>query len=195
MKSINFTSILILLLIFSGCGQNVEDSHPEIMKPNWTDVKSENLKLKIGDIIYIKTENNLLYGIVMDYDEDEMGIWYEICLSKTKIEKLNINNSLFFGRKIPSGLVKTNYIECFDLTYLNEKGINENLIVFKNIKLNRDNISIGAKSPGINISEIERDYEFGTKQRLKKPTERDEKVLSVNRIDERYMKLNDIIIE
>lgn len=193
MKSKNFTSLLILLLIFSGCGKNVEDSHPEIMKPNWTDVKSENLKLKIGDIISIKTENNLLYGIVMDYNEDEMGIWYGICLSKTKIEKLNINNSQFFGRKIPSGLVTTNCIECFDLTYLNEKGINENLTVFGNIKLNRDNISIGANSTAINISEIERNYEFGTKQRLKKPTECDEKVLSINRIDERYMKLSNII--
>ncbi|MEQ3691461.1 MAG: hypothetical protein ABNG98_08120 [Flavobacterium sp.] len=193
MKSKNFTSLLILLLIFSGCGKNVEDSHPEIMKPNWTDVKSENLKLKIGDIISIKTENNLLYGIVMDYNEDEMGIWYGICLSKTKIEKLNINNSQFFGRKIPSGLVTTNCIECFDLTYLNEKGINENLTVFGNIKLNRDNISIGANSTAINISEIERNYEFGAKQRLKKPTECDEKVLSINRIDERYMKLSNII--
>jgi hypothetical protein len=193
MKSKNFTSLLILLLIFSGCGKNVEDSHPEIMKPNWTVVKSENLKLKIGDIISIKTENNLLYGIVMDYNEDEMGIWYGICLSKTKIEKLNINNSQFFGRKIPSGLVTTNCIECFDLTYLNEKGINENLTVFGNIKLNRDNISIGANSTAINISEIERNYEFGAKQRLKKPTECDEKVLSINRIDERYMKLSNII--
>jgi len=116
MKSKNLISLLILLLIFSGCGQNSKDLHPEIMKPNWTDVKAKNLKLKIGDIISIKTESNPLYGIVMDYNEDEMGIWYGICLSKTKIEKSDIKNVLFFGRKIPSGFVNT---KCVDCLYLN----------------------------------------------------------------------------
>lgn len=185
--------ISLLLLVFLGCGKSIETLHPEIMKPIWTDVKSENLKLKIGDVISMKTGKNLLYGIVMDHNEDEMGIWYGICLSKTKIEKSKINNSQFFGRIIPSGLFQTNCVECFDLTYLNEKGLNEGLTIIENIKLNRDNISIGANSPAINISEVERNYENWTKERLKKPTECGEKVLSTNRVDERYMKLNDII--
>ena len=191
----NYITSIILLLIISSCGKSVENLHPEIMKPNWDDVKTQNRKLEIGNIISIKAENNTLYGIVMDYNEDEMGIWYGICFSMSKIEKAKINNSNFYGRKIPSGLVNISCIECFDLTYLNESEINENLNIIERIKLIRDNISIGSISSANNISEMERDFNFGKKQRLKKPTECNENVLCIKRIDERYMNLKDIIIE
>jgi len=193
MKHIFFFSLFIL--VFLSCEKNAEVLHPEILKPNWNDVKSKNLKLNIGDIISIKVDDNLLYGIVMDYNEDKMGIWYGICLSKSKIEKSKINNALFFGRKIPSGLIQVKCIDCFDLTYLNENGLNENLTILESIILNRDYISIGGKSSAINISEILRDYQFGSKQRLKKPTECNEKIFSIDRVDERYMKLNQVISE
>ena len=131
-----FIFSLIILLIVS-CKKNMVDLHPEIMKPIWTDVKSKNTKLNIGDIISIKTENNLLFGIVMDLNEDEMGIWYGICLSKTKIEKSKISNALFFRREIPTGFGQTCCIDCVDLSYLNEKGLNENIKTIDNINLLR----------------------------------------------------------
>lgn len=190
---IKIIRFLSLILIIVSCGQNTESLHPEIMKPDWTDIDSDKLKIKIGDIVSIKTNTKILYGIVLDINKDEMGIWYGICLSKAKIEKSTLKNSLFFGRQIPNGFTNASCINCFDLTFLNEKGVNQNLSVLQNLKLNRDNISIGAIGAAIDISEVENAYELGIENRLKKPTECGEKVLSTDRVDERYMRLDRIL--
>lgn len=191
-KTIRFLSLFLIIL---SCGQTTENMHPEIMKPDWTDIDFDKLKIKIGDIISIKTETKILSGIVLDINKDEMGIWYGICLSKANIEKSNLKDTLFFGRQIPNGSANATCINCFDLTFLNEKGINQNLTVLQNLKLNRDNISIGAIGAAIDISEMENEYKFGLEKRLNKPTDCGEKVLSTDRVDERYMSLNEVITE
>jgi hypothetical protein len=118
-----------------------------------------------------------------------------MCLSQIndEKEKLNVEKSNFFGRQIPNELINTTCIDCFDLIYLNEKGLFKNIETIKNLSLNIDNISIGAIGTAVNISEISSDYDYGIKERLKNPSKCNENALGLKRVDERYMKITEII--
>ena len=191
----NWLIYFSFLIFFSCNNKKTENYHPEIFKPNWNGIKTDKLKFKIGDLVSVKSEKEVFFGIVMDYDEDEMGIWYGICLSEinNEKEKLNIEKSNFFGRQIPNGLINTTCIDCFDLIYLNEKSLAKNIERTKNISLNIDNISIGARSTAVNFSDIRDSYNYAIKERLIKPTKCDENVLGLKRVDQRYMKIDEII--
>lgn len=81
-----------------------------LFSPNWEQLNLDNFTLSFGDIVFLKQENHIIQGIVLDFSQDNGGQWYGICfLEKNKL----------FGRKIPSGFSK-NTVNLLDLTYLNE---------------------------------------------------------------------------
>jgi hypothetical protein len=73
--------LALSLVMFSCETKKSEDFHPDIMKPNWDGIETQNLKFKIGDAVSIFIDKQYYIGIVMDINKDEGGIWYGICLS------------------------------------------------------------------------------------------------------------------
>ena len=133
----------------------------------------------------------------MDFNQDEAGIWYGICLSDYRSiipNSKEINELNFFARKIPSGF-NGDCISCFDLTYLNENSVSKNIRVFDNVKIDIDKISIGASSPAKNLKQLEKDYFNGIEIREKKPTECDKEILSSERVAERYFKIENVLLQ
>lgn len=184
--------ILFTTFLITNCENKQSDNfHPEIMKPNWDGIKTENLKFKIGDIVSIYFAKNFYTGVVMDFDQDESGIWYGLCLSNYRglaPNQKNIKELDFFGRKIPNGLTGK-FIDCYDLTYLNEKSINEkNITIYDNIKLDINKISIGAISPAIDIKQLEDNFFNSFKSRNQKRVEN-------KKVIEQYFKITNSLKE
>ncbi|MFD2907636.1 hypothetical protein ACFSX9_02705 [Flavobacterium ardleyense] len=189
--------ILILTLLFCSCGNRTEvDVHPETMKPNWDGIKTEELKFKIGDAVSIFIAKQYYIGIVMDFDQDENGIWYGICLSDYRWvipNRKEINELNFLGRQIPNGY-NGNYIDCYDLTYLNVDTIAKNITVFDNLKIDIDRISIGEISYAKNLKQLENNYFIGREARKEKITESDKAIVTTEPVSERYFKIRNILI-
>lgn len=197
MKKLFLISILTFFII-SCENKNADNLHPDIMKPNWDGVKTEKLKVKIGDVVSIYFAKQYYVGVVMDFNQDVDGIWYGICLSNYRWiapNKKNIKELDFFARKIPSGF-SGNCIDCYDLTYLNENAITErSLKVFDNLKIDINKISIGANSPAKDLKQLETDYFNSIKARQQKPTNCGDDIMNPNRVAERYFKINNVIKE
>jgi hypothetical protein len=193
----NITIILIFTCCIISSNKKVnENQHPDIMKPNWDGIIIENLKFKIGDVITIFIKKQIYIGVVMDFNQDEAGVWYGISLSGNKFSVYNdknINELNFFGRKIPSGF-EGYCIDCYDLLYINEEAINSDVKTIHNFKIDIDKISIGSMCPIKNLKEVENQYLTGVKERLKKPTECGKDIFRTERVAERYFKLDNILI-
>lgn len=190
MKKILLISIMSLFI--SSCEKKSSDLHPDILKPNWDGIKTENLKFKIGDVVSIFVDKQYYIGVVMDFNQDEGGIWYGLCLSNYRWVKPNqkrLNDLDFFARKIPNGF-NGNCIDSYDLIYLNQNAVAKNIETFANIKIDINKISIGALNPVKELTEIEKIYFDAINIRKQKTTACDEEILNSERIAESYLKIN-----
>ena len=182
-----FLVLLFFFLVIS-CQDKIGygDLHPDLMKPKWDNVKSDKLKFKIGDVISIYPDKYCYLGVILDFDKDESGIWYGISLSNYRWispNKKKINDLDFFGRRISSGFTG-DFIDCFDLVYINEKTIDKRVHLVKNVKVDINKISIGSIYPITNLRQIETEYVNGVKERR-----------APNKVVERYFKIENILLK
>jgi len=194
-----FLLILILAFLITSCeNKKSDDFHPDIMKPNWDGIKTEKLKFKIGDAVSIFIDKQYYIGVVMDFNQDQAGVWYGICLSNYRgglPNQKDISVLNFFARKIPNGF-NGNCIDCYDLTYLNENSSStKNIRVVDNLKIDINKISIGASSPAKDLKQLESNYFNGIKVRQQKPTECGEEIMNPKRVAERYFKIDNVLKE
>ncbi|MCZ2084502.1 MAG: hypothetical protein LC112_09525, partial [Flavobacteriales bacterium] len=82
-------------------------------------------------------------------------------------------------------------IDLYDLTFLNEKVLN-NYKILKNLKINFDKVGFGSDSPVIKQEEIMRDYKNGIEQRKNKETPCEKKLRFLNPTNECYFELSKI---
>lgn len=190
--------ITILTFLIISCENKKSDNlHPDIMKPNWDGIKTDKLKFKIGDVVSIFIDKQYYIGVLMDFNQDQAGIWYGICLSNYRWivpNQKDISVLNFFARKIPSGF-NGNCIDSYDLTYLNENSSSENIRVVGNLKIDINKISIGASSPAKDLKQLEANYFNGIKVRQQKPTECGEEIMNPKRVAERYFKIENVLKE
>lgn len=180
---------LFLILFFCFFASSCEDKkygdlHPDLMKPNWKGIKTEKLNLKIGDVVSIYPGKYCYIGVVMDFDQDEGGVWYGISLSKYRwIDpyQKKISDLDFFGKRIPSGFTG-DFIDCYDLLYINENIANKQIIVIKNINIDVNKISIGSIRPITNLRQIETEHARQIKERS-----------NPNKSVERYFKIGCVL--
>lgn len=192
-----FLFSIVTFFITSCENKKSDDFHPDLMRPNWDGIKTEKLKFKIGDVVSIFIDKQYYTAVVMDFNQDQAGIWYGICLSSYRWvvpQQKDIRALNFFARKIPNGF-NDNCIDSYDLTYLNENSATKNIRVVDNLKIDINKISIGASSPAKDLKQLEADYFNGIKVRQRKPTECDEKIMNPERVAERYFKIDYVLKE
>ncbi len=176
--------ILLIILTIINCNpkkQNESKNSPEIFRTNYGKINDKNLKLKFGDSIEFDIDNQKINAIVLDIKQENNENWFGLCF---------LNNNQLFGRKIPQGF-NGDCIDLYDLTFLNEKGLN-NYKILKNIKINFNKVGFGSDSPVINESEILRDYNWGIKLRKKEETPCEKKLRKLDPVNECYFALNKI---
>ena len=159
-KKTLITLFIGISIISCNIGNKEANKIPEMLNPNWDGIETKNLKLKFGQIVTFKKENEKIRAIVLDFNKDEKGIWYGLCF---------FNNNKLFGRKVPNGLVDVECMKLIDLTYLNEKGLGEFEII-SNEKLDLTKIGIGSTGSALTYSDLLRNYSYGLKKRLQKET-------------------------
>jgi hypothetical protein len=190
MRKTLIISGLLALTILISCKPN---SNGDILIPDWKGIDTTNLDFKSGDCIFLKDSNNYYSAIILDLDKDSAGIWFGLCFTDIKDSikpDINaINNSKLFGRQLPSGLINTKIIDCYDLAYLSESGLKKNRANFgliETIKYNKLKVRIGAISPSTDIPGLIRIYNWGIEQRKKMPDDIKKSKFKLNAVRERY---------
>ena len=161
--------------------KNSSQNTPEIFATNFGKIDDKNLKLKFGDLVEFEINNQKINAIILDITLEENEYWFGLCF---------IKNNRLFGRRIPEGF-GGECIELFDITYLNEKGLN-NFKLINNLKIEYDKVGTGSNSPVINYEEILRDYEQGLENRKKSETPCKEKLKMLDPINECYIGIDKI---
>ena len=178
---IGILSIFIFLMSCSPENKNSSQKISETLSTNFGKIDDKNLNLKFGDLVIFEIYNQKINAIILDIKLEENEYWFGLCF---------IKNNQLFGRRIPQGF-GGECIELFDITYLNEKGLN-NFKLINNLEINYDKVGIGSDSPVINYDEILRDYERGLENRKKSETPCKEKLKMLDPINERYIGIDKI---
>lgn len=170
------------------------DKNANILRADWSGIDLKDVDYKIGDYVYLKDSNYFYTGLILDFDKDSAGIWIGICFTNYRDTIKPDLNSLekykLFGRQIPSGLINTTCIDCFDLSYLNENGIKKdttNIGLIGNVDYDNSLVRVGAISPSNDLKGLINDFKFGIKQRQKTPDDCKESKFKVGAITERYL--------
>lgn len=172
---------LILSLFLLGCSQNIGSN--DFFRPDWTGIDTAKMELKVGQVIKFEIDSQQVSAIVLDFDSDEGGVWYGMCL---------LNNNNLFGRQIPSGLMGADCVDLLDMTYLNHNDMEQyETVGYLNIDIKK--VGIGSISPVSNYSEIFSSFTFGLKQRKKKQTPCGEGLADVNAVRECYFDIEKIV--
>jgi hypothetical protein len=165
----------------------------DLLRPSWQGIETSELVFKMGDLVSIKDSNSFYAAILLDVDSDSAGLWYGFCFldyKNSKILDINTSDTLFlFGRQIPSGLINTQCIDCYDLSYINEKGLlkdRSNFSIIDHINYNPLKIYIGSISPTMELSGLIRDYHSGKKRRLLTQDDCKKSILKLDAVRERY---------
>ena len=173
----------IVVFALSGCQYPTQDGGiPTNMRPVWKEIPVEDLPVKFGQLIAFKDDNIKLSALVLDFDEDEGGIWIGLCL---------IHEDSLFGRQIPSGLTGNNCLDLMDLSYLHLSGM-KNFKILKQLNINKTQVGLGAISPVRNLIELERDYRSGISRRGMEQTPCDKKLTGANPVYECYFEVSTI---
>jgi hypothetical protein len=190
MRKIQIILTFSIVTLVISCKSN---SSPDILRPNWQGIKTSGLVFDIGDLISIRDSNFYYAAMLLDLDSDSSGIWYGFCLTnfrdtiKPDLEKLD---SLYlFGRQIPSGLINTQCIDCYDLTYINENGLildRDKFSLIEHINYNPLKIFIGSNSPTMELSGLVRDYQRGIEKRKKEPDDCKTSIFKLDAVRERF---------
>ena len=175
--------IWIFVSIFlSQCNhQNSETSVPKIFKPNWDDIDISNQPIKFGQVVQFQLQSDSFKAVLLDYDQDENGIWLGFCF-------LSENN--LFARRIPSGQIN-DCIRLYDLSYLNQVGL-KSFKIIDQILIDTNEVGIGSISPCMDIDEFHNQYLLGIALREKEETPCEKKIPIKNPINECFIELKSI---
>ena len=187
-------TLIILGFIFSvlltSCSS---DKNAEILKADWSGIDLTNMDYKVGDYVHLKDSNYFYSGLILDFDKDSAGIWIGICFTNykdtIKPDLNSLKNFKLFGRQIPSGLVNTTCIDCFDLAYLNESGLisdTSKIGLIGNLDYNKAIVRVGAVSPSYDLKGLINFYNIGISQRQKTPDDCKDSKFKAGAITERY---------
>jgi hypothetical protein len=185
------TSLAFLMVTsIISCTSNPPD---DLFRPSWQGIKTSDLVFSMGDLISIKDSNFYYAAILLDVDSDSSGIWYGLCFTDFKNSfkpDLRSSDSLFlFGRQIPHGLINTQCIDCYDLSYINENGLMKNKANFSligHINYNPLKINIGSESATMELTRLISDYRWGIERRLMKPDDCKTGIFKLNAVRERF---------
>jgi hypothetical protein len=169
------------------------DKNADIIKADWSGIDLTEIDFKIGDYIYLKDSNCFYSGLILDFDKDSAGIWIGICFTNykdtIKPDLNSLKNFKLFGRQIPSGLVNTTCVDCFDLAYLNESGLKSDTSkvgLIENVAYDHEKVRIGAISPSYDLHGLIDFYNIGNSQRQKTPDDCKVSKFKAGAITERY---------
>jgi hypothetical protein len=169
------------------------NSSSSLLRPSWQGIKTSELVFNLGDLVSIKDSNFYYAAILMDINSDDAGLWYGFCFTNFQdLIKPDIrsSDSLFlFGRQIPHGLINTQCIDCYDLSYINEKGIMKDKTYFSligHINYNPIKIYIGSESATMELSGLIRDYRWGIERRLMEPDDCKKNIYKLDAVRERF---------
>ena len=189
--------LIIGLSIFAMMSSCSSHSNSDILKAEWNRIDLSKIPYKTGDYVFLKDSNNYYTGIILDFDKDSAGIWIGICFTdykrSNKPDLESIYESRIFGRQIPNGLINTTCIDCYDLAYLNEKGLKNDFANFGligKLTYNNSKIKIGAISASSDIHGLISFYNYGITQRQKSPDDCNKSKFKVNAVIERFFTYN-----
>lgn len=114
--------------------------------------------MKIGDYLIFDLNDEPLHAIVIDFDQDEGGIWIRMCF---------INDGLLFGRLIHSQ--GSHCSDLLDFAYLNLEGLKQYLIASNYHYLNFSKIGVGSISPASSLDGLYNFYKMGLSKRNNNP--------------------------
>jgi hypothetical protein len=184
---------ILIFLIFTTVVSCKSNSSPDILRPRWQGINTSELVFNMGDLISIKDSNFYYAVILLDVDSDSAGIWYGFCLTNFKdsneLDLIKEDSLFLFGRQIPSGLINTQCIDCYDLTYINEKGLMKDRNKFsllEHVNYNPLKIYIGSDSPTMEFSGLIRNYRRGIELIKKKPDDCKKSIFKLDAVRERY---------
>ena len=190
MRKIQIILTFSIVTLVISCKSN---SSPDIRRPNWQGIKTSGLVFDIGDLISIRDSNFYYAAILLDLDSDSAGIWYGFCLTNfrdtIKLDLKTLDSLYLFGRQIPSGLINTQCIDSYDLTYVNENGLKlerDKFSLIEHINYNPLKIFIGSDSPTMELSGLVRDYQRGIEQRKKEPDDCKTSISKLDAVRERF---------
>lgn len=183
-----YIALSILLLQNTACLDKGGDGEG-LPSPDLSGIDTSSLPLKFGNLIVIETEGSLISGVILDVDKDEGGLWYGICFLDGGEAKYG--NKLF-GRQVPSGILPTTCVDCFDLTYLNENAVTPALRIEKRLSIDTQKIKIGSMWPAQTLTDLKASYLWGMEQRKRTQTACN-KVFVRNPVRETYFELNQIL--
>ncbi len=141
------------------------------------------MALQFGQLIKFEIDNQEVKAIVLDFDQDDEGIWYGMCF---------LNQNKLFGRQIPSGLINTTCVDLLDLTYLHNKALKSYEVV-EQYDIDTIQVGIGSLTPVKDHIELLRDYKAGLEQRNKVQTPCNEDISGLNPVRECYFELKKVL--
>ncbi|WP_196894765.1 hypothetical protein [Aureivirga marina] len=176
--------IFILFLSIISCNKSKNAQNiPVNMQPEWQNIESNKMPLKFGQIIEI--ENIEIKSIVLDYNEDESGVWIGLC---------PINENKLFGRQIPQNLINSTCLDLLDFVYIQIKDLkNYKKIELLDIDINK--VGIGNIYPISNEYELKDFFNSGIEERKKEQTPCNEGLTGLNPVRECYFDLSKIEIK
>ena len=152
---------------------------PDMMKLNWEGIALERFPVKFGQVLKFDHENFQLKAIVLDFNEDEGGLWIGFCF---------INEEQLFGRQIPSGLFDPKCLNLLDLTYLHVEALTHYEVV-ETLAVNKSKVGIGSQSPAKDLSRLKISYDQGIEQRKKEQIPFDQGLMDLDPVRECYFDL------
>ena len=180
----------LISVLLTSCSS---DKNADILKADWSGIDLTGTDYKVGDYVYLKDSNYFTSELILDFAKDSAGIWIGICFTNykdtIKPDLNSLKNFKLFGRQIPSGLVNTTCIDCFDLAYLNESGLKSDTSkvgLIGNVVYDKELVRVGAVSPSYDLKGLINFYNIGISQRQKTPDDCKESKFKPGAITERY---------
>lgn len=175
--------VLVVIVHFLSCNNQVDKSIPAIMQPGWEGIETDNLPVEFGQILNFETRNGNISAVVIDFDNDEDGVWIGLCF---------INSGELFGRQIPNAAKNMECLDLLDLTYLSVEGLS-NYSEKGRLSLDRSKIGVGSRSSANDLSVLESNFNRGLEQRRKQQTPCDQGLFDEHVVRECYFKLDKIV--
>ncbi|MBE0664024.1 MAG: hypothetical protein IH597_16330 [Bacteroidales bacterium] len=170
---------MIFLILLLGCNRTGISGDHDIFRPDWSGIDTAKIDFKFGDRIRLNLQDEYIDAVVLDFSQDETGLWIGFCF---------INDGKLFGRQIPSGLLNRECVDLFDIVYVKQEFLTTETIV-DNLHIDINAIRIGAISTMNNYSDLISAFNYGLEQREKEPTPCNKGLASPNSIRERYFEI------
>jgi hypothetical protein len=179
MKTTTNYICLISLIILLGCNLTGTSGDNDIFRPDWSGIDTARIDFKFGDIVRLNLQEEYVDAVVLDFSQDETGIWIGFCF---------LYNGKLFGRQIPSGFLNRECVDLLDIVYVQQDFLTTEMII-DNLQPDINTIRLGAITAANNYSDLINAFNYGLEQRKKEPTPCDKGLTSPNSVRERYFEI------